>query len=408
MTTKAVLGVLLLASGACDANQSGNVGSTKLGDVSRPATRRSPLADLQDACGAPGALLGTASTIQRRPYLQQVTPSSAIVGWVTNAPEGQLLEITGPDGKAVASSAAEPENGTRAAGENQMWTTIEGLAPDTIYCYRVMVDGQPASERIGFRTAPAPDSTRTIGILAFGDSGGGTNDQLQLRSQMEEVPYELIIHTGDLAYESGSLDQIETTVFDVYDDLFRHLPFFPASGNHDYKTLDGAPFRAVFKLPENGNQEKWYSYDWGRIHFATLDTEADYDTQVAWLDADLSASNLPWKIVYMHRPPYSSGNHGSDTTLRNKLAPVLERHQVQLVLTGHDHHYERMVPQNGVAYVVTGGGGRGTYSTGSSSFTAFAESVIHYSFIEVGVDELVLHAIDAEGTEFDSLVVPRV
>jgi hypothetical protein len=93
--------------------------------------------------------------------------------------------------------------------------------------------------------------------------------------------------------------------------------------------------------------------------------------------------------------------------LRELLAPIFERRHVQLVLTGHDHHYERMKPQQGVHYVVTGGGGRGTYATGASGFTAFSESVIHYVFLEVGVDELVLHAIDALGIEFDSVVVPR-
>jgi predicted phosphodiesterase len=352
-------------------------------------------------------LLSSASMIQRRPYVQQVTSSSAAVGWVTDAPAGQTIEITGPDGRAISASAQPESPDTRSAAPKQMWTSVDGLQPDTIYCYRVMVDGFPASERIGFRTAPAPDSTRTIGILAFGDSGGATSDQMQLRSQMDDVPYELIVHTGDLAYESGSLAQLESTVFDVYEDLFRHIPFFPASGNHDYKTSDAAPFRSVFMLPENGDDEKWYSYDWGRIHFVALDTESDYETQAAWLDADLASTSLPWKIVYFHRPMYSSGNHGSDTTLRSMLAPVLERHDVQLVLTGHDHHYERVNPQNGVAYVVTGGGGRGTYAVGSSGFTAFAESVIHYAYLEVGVDELVLHAIDAEGTEFDSLVVSR-
>nr|MBA2540711.1 metallophosphoesterase [Deltaproteobacteria bacterium] len=111
--------------------------------------------------------------------------------------------------------------------------------------------------------------------------------------------------------------------------------------------------------------------------------------------------------VYMHRPPYSSGEHGSDTGLRTKLAPVLERHGVQLVLSGHDHDYERMIPQDGVAYVVTGGGGRGTRPVGESSFTAFSEAVIHFVIVEVLVDELILHAIDATGVEFDSLVVPR-
>jgi hypothetical protein len=397
--TKQLFALTLLVC-ACDQNQSGNVGSTKLGDTSHPATRSSPIAPLEDACGALGRMLSN-TTVKRQPYLQQVTSTSAIVGWTTTAIDGQGIEVTEPDGRVVASSTAQADAG---GGDKQMWTSVEGLQPDTIYCYRVMLNGAPSSERVGFRTAPAADSTRTIGVLAFGDSGGDNSDQLALRSQMEAVPYELIVHTGDVAYESGTMNEFQTTVFDIYDDLFRHIPFFPAAGNHDYGTASAAPFRSVFDLPGN---EKWYSFDWGRVHFAALDTESDYATQATWLDQDLAASTAPWKIVYMHRPMYSSGNHGSDTGLRKLLAPILERHHVQLALAGHDHDYERMIPQYGVEYVVTGGGGRGTYSVGKSSFTAFSESVIHYSYLEIGMDELVLHAIDAEGTEFDSVVIPR-
>lgn len=392
---------LALLAGACDQNQSGNVGSTKLGDTTHPATRSSPIAPLEDACGALGRVLST-ETVKRQPYLQQVTSTSAIVGWTTTTPDNQGIEITDPAGRVIESATSQAE--ARAGGLAQMWTSAEGLQPDTIYCYRVMANGAPASERVGFRTAPSADSTRTIGVLAFGDSGADSSDQLALRSQMEDVPYELIVHTGDVAYESGTMAEFESTVFDIYDDLFRHIPFFPAAGNHDYKTASASPFRSVFHLPGN---EKWYSFDWGRVHFAALDTESDYATQATWLDADLAASTAPWKIVFMHRPMYSSGNHGSDTRLRKLIAPILERHHVQLALAGHDHDYERVNPQNGVEYVVTGGGGRGTYSVGSSSFTAFSESVIHYVYLEVGVDQLVLHAIDAEGTEFDSVVIPR-
>ena len=400
-------GFATLAIGACDANQSGNVGATKTGDTSHPATRSSPLAELQAACGAPGAMLG-AVDIQRNPYLQQVTTDSAIVGYVSTNSATQSIEITRPDGSAVETQLAAPDNvGLRAAGEKQHWSTINALEPDTIYCYRVLEAGTPVTERIGFRTAPSKDSTRPIGVLAFGDSGWDSSDQWSLRAQMEDVPYQMIVHTGDLAYDSGSISEIENTVFKVYDDLFRHIPFYPASGNHDYATASAAPFRDVFELPMNGNNEKWYSYDWGRVHFAALDTESDYKTQAAWLDQDLAATDRPWKIVYMHRPPYSSGNHGSDTSLRNALAPVLEKNHVQLVLTGHDHDYERVTPQNGIQYIVTGGGGRGTYAVGESGFTAFSESVIHFVYLEVGVDEAVLHAIDAQGTEFDSVVIPR-
>jgi hypothetical protein len=390
-------------------SESNKLAATAFGDTSHPATRGSPIDALQEACGSIDGLLGDTSMIARRPYLQLVTTSSASFGWVTNNPSNQMVEVTTPDGERVMVAAGVSEDGAvRTAGEKQMWSsTTTALVPDTIYCYRVLASDQPVTERLGFRTAPTADSTRTIGVLAFGDSGGGGNDQFALRDQMGDVPFEVAIHTGDLAYDNGTIDQIEDTVFAVYGDLFAHIPFFPAAGNHDYETMQGAPFRDVFKLPQTGTDEKWYSYDWGRIHFAALDTEADYATQARWLDADLAASPLPWKIVYLHRPPYSSGEHGSDLPLRNALAPILEKHHVQLLLAGHDHDYERMTPQRGVEYVVTGGGGRGTRPVGNSGFTAFAEEVIHYVYLEVGVDQLTLHAIDGIGVEFDSVVIAR-
>ncbi len=160
----------------------------------------------------------------------------------------------------------------------------------------------------------------------------------------------------------------------------------------------------MFALP---GDERWYSYDWGRIHFVALDTEASYSRQAAWLDADLAATTLPWKVVYFHRPPYSSGQHGSDTSLRNALEPIFEKHGVQLVLAGHDHDYERMLPQPRIQYVVTGGGGIGTRPVGSSGFTAFSDAVIHFVYVESTVDEMVLHAIDGAGAEFDAVVIPR-
>ena len=358
-------------------------------------------------CGDGAVTAYGANTLQRLTYLQQVTTSSAKLGWVSAGDEDTHVAVTNPAGGVLSLATATAEDASlRPEGERQMWSSMSVLAPASTYCYQLVGRDQPIIERTGFRTAPSADSDEPVRFLAFGDSGGGGADQYALLEQMYTVPFDLIVHTGDLAYDDGTMGQYEDTVFGVYGDLFRNIPFFPAAGNHDYKTMRGAPFREVFDLPGDSG-EKWYSYDWGRVHFVALDTEADYATQAAWLDRDLAATQLPWKIVYMHRPPYSSGSHGSDTTLRAKLAPVLQKHGVQLVLSGHDHDYERMHPQHGVAYVVTGGGGVGTKSVGKSSFTAFSEDVIHFVLVEVNVDQLILHAIDATGREFDSMVVPR-
>lgn len=401
-----LLSVLGLA--ACTLNESGNLASTYQADPSRLALRGSPVVELTAACGDAALTPRGEEVLARQPYLQQVTSTSALVGWVTSSPDGARVEVTRPDGAAVTTSAAEVEAGAAyKRGTSQMWSTLEGLEPATVYCYAVADATGALSSRIGFRTAPAADSTAPIRILALGDSGSEGSDQLALAEQMATVPYELMLNTGDVAYSSGTFQQIEDYVFGVYKDLMRHVPMVPVAGNHDYETDNGAPFRKVFALPGDSD-ERWYSYDWGRVHFATLDTEQDYAVQAEWLERDLAASKAPWKLVYLHRPLYSSGSHGSDLKLRAAIEPILERHGVQLLLAGHDHHYERTTPQKGVVHVVTGGGGRGTRETGVSSFSARSEAVIHFVYLDVGTDELVLHAIDGTGAEFDSVVIPRV
>lgn len=400
---------ILLCAGitiaGCDSNNSGNVAATAEGDMSRVAERRSPIESLVSACGEPEVTEAGRRLISRQPYLQQVTATSAMVGFVMADGSDASVTVTTPDGKPVLSTTATPETTVvRRSGERQQWARLGGLAPATLYCYAVRdARGLDLMTRAGFRTAPSPDS-KSVRFLAMGDSGGGGSDQKALLAQMFTVPYDLIIHTGDIAYDSGTISEFEDNVFSVYNRLFRHLPFFPVSGNHEYETDDARPYRDVFALPSN---ERWFSYDWGNVHFAAIDTEQDYAVQARWLDEDLAKSSQPWKIVYMHRPPYASSERGSDLEAREAFAPIFEKHGVKLVLTGHEHHYERTKPQRGVHYIVTGGGGQGTRAVTPSSFTAFAQEVIHFVYVDVGPDELTLYAIDGTGAQFDSLTISR-
>lgn len=399
--------VMSLGTSACLGNQSGNIAATATGDVSTPAVRGSPLAALRDVCGDGTITAAGAAALVRTPYLQQVTSNSALVGAVTASPGALRVELEDPSKATptLVEAAAEPTT-YRSAGETLMWASLGALEPGKVYCYTASNERDVLADRVGFRTAPRPDSTEAVRFLAFGDSGGGGSDQYALLEQMYGLPYELMIHVGDLAYGSGTAAEIEDTVFKVYSELLASIPFFPTTGNHDYETAGGAPFREAFALPGSSG-ERWYSFDWGRVHFVALDTEASYQEQAEWLDADLAASTLPWKVVYMHKPPYSSGEHGSDSQARALLSPVFERHGVQVVFAGHDHDYERTTPQNGVTYVVTGGGGIGTRPVGTSSFTAFSEDVISFVYGEATDDTLILHAIDATGVEFDSVVLHR-
>jgi hypothetical protein len=396
----------LVPGAGCMGNQSGDLAASKTGDLSNPLAERSaPDVELAAACGDGGPILGFELDLARTPYLQRLDDTGTRVMWtgqpelprsVRFAPAGQSDMVT-----AGVLATAEVDGATPADGMSEYEAVIGGLQPDSIYCYSLFNDDAPIREPAGFRTAPKAGSGAKVSFAAFGDSGSGNADQTGILDQLNTVPLRFMIHTGDIAYESGTMNEFEDNYFAVYADLLKSFAMFPAIGNHD----EGDIYRQVFDLPYAARGHNWYSFDQGDVHFVALDTNEMSAEQAAWLEEDLAANQRPWVIAYGHHPPYSSGEHGSSMEFRQVFGPILEKHGVDLVLSGHDHDYERIAPQNGVHYVVTGGGGRGTRAVGSSDFTEFSEQVLNFVYVEIEGDQLLLHAIDGEGTEFDQLLI---
>ncbi len=397
-----LLSAVIAASGCSVAEH--KLAATDTGDLSNPSAERVSSLPHVEQCGA-GALTKRGSElIEREPYLQNMTSDAATILLTLSSDEdlAATLDVSLPDGSPVTSVSLERDQSDETG---QQWRArLTDLEPNQVYCYSLSDLVKPA----GFRTAPEAGSGELVRFVVFGDSGGSNGDQDAVRDQIGTVPMDLIIHTGDLAYGDGKLSQLEGTFFDVYADLLRSVPFFPNSGNHDYKTQAAAPYRQVFELPGNGSadtHERWYSFDWGDVHFVALDTERVGDQQIDWLEKDLASNSLTWTVAYLHRPPYSSGFHGSSTGVRRAFSPLFEEYGVQVVFAGHDHDYERTKPIGGVTYVVTGGGGLSTRSVGRSSYTAFSEDALHFVFAEVKESAMVLHAVDGVGREFDSVLI---
>lgn len=216
-------------------------------------------------------------------------------------------------------------------------------------------------------------------------------------------------------------------VFNIYRGWLGSRPVFPAIGNHDDEVASAAPYRDVFVLPRNAanaaypdHVERYYSFDYGPAHFVVLDTELAFrdslrrQEQVSWLVDDLMRTSQPWKIAVFHRPPFNSGTvHGSDLEVRSVFAPIFEAHGVSLVLSGHEHDYERTIPWretssgSPVTYVVTGGGGAPLYAAGSSTWTAFSRSAHHFVRGSVSTCTVTLEAVGLSGTVFDSTTLDR-
>lgn len=399
------LGSFLVASGCgTTGNELGNL-SAEADHPIAAVPRAGHDAHLQQACGASDVTSTGERLLPRWPYLQKVTDHSATMVWVGTDAKA-VLEVTTPDGAKVASVTGAPDTSARPTKGTQFTADIDALAPASIYCWTLSgADGKPWATA-GFSTAPSADTTAPVRFAAMGDLGKRSSDQLAVLAQLERVRSDFVLLTGDVAYDNGTRGDLERNVFSVYREMMGEVPFFPASGNHDYSTDDAKPFREAFALFENGGtegRERWYSFDWGPLHTIVLDTEKIGDTQRKWLEDELAMNELPFTVVVLHRPPFSSGSHGSDGDVRSTFVPLFEDYGVDLVLCGHDHDYERTESIGGVTYVVTGGGGRGTRPVGESDFTAYSAEVAHFVYVTIENDELYLVAIDGRGNPFDDV-----
>jgi 3',5'-cyclic AMP phosphodiesterase CpdA len=410
--------LLLVALGACAGRDetlvfgmneppaAGASVATNLGDDRALPPETRPLTLAEHRCDAGPTTRAGATPLSRSPYLQRATSTSIAILYAhqTNGTGTDRVEITEPNGSLVASVPAEID--PAAPGRLQRVAHVEGLKPLTDYCYSL----NGLTGRSGFRTAPLPDTGAVVRFAVFGDSGNASVAQMSVRDQLEARPIDLLLHTGDIAYDAGSREQFEQSFFSIYQDILASVPMFPVPGNHEYGTDSAGPYLEVFDLPGNGvpgKDERWYSFDWGDVHFVGLDTEQVHAEQLAWLERDLATNQRPWTVVYLHKPPYSSGAHGGSPAVQETFVPAFERHGVSVVFTGHDHDYERTLPIGGVTYIVTGGGGKSLRSVGRSAFTAYSESVMHFVWVEVKSDRMRIRAISSSGEQIDSVDITR-
>jgi uncharacterized protein (TIGR03437 family) len=369
-----------------------------------------------------------AATLVHRPYLQNMSRDRVTVVWSTRENVTGIVQFSTDTSYSRSVTARVRSFPTSQTGMAipffQYQADLTALSPATTYNYRVMADGQnltPEPER-RFRT-PAPGA---FTFLAFGDSGLGTQEQRTISDLMAAEHPDFVIHVGDIAYESGTFEQFTANYFEYYWTLMRRVPFFPVPGNHEYYSLGAAPYMALNPastdtIPPSG-RGRYYSFDWGDVHFAALDSNV-LDLTVSpgdmmdWLEADLQASAARWKIAYFHHLPYPISHHLDDpvcAAVRTLFVPVLERNGVQLVLDGHEHTYERTLPMRGdvavtsgraITYVTTGGGGGIPHPVAPAPFLATAAAVFHYLRVEADASQITIHAIGQDGKEFDHLVL---
>jgi predicted phosphodiesterase len=250
-----------------------------------------------------------------------------------------------------------------------------------------------------------PRAEKSVRFAVIGDSGTGGSAQLRVAQRLADVragfPFEFSLMLGDNLYGGEGPSDVADKFERPYKPLLdAGVKFYAALGNHD------DPNQRFYK-PFNMNGERYYSFKpaQGSVRFFALDSNYMDQAQVAWLEKELAASDSDWKICFFHHPLYSSGDkHGADTKLRELLEPIFVKHGVDLVLTGHEHFYERLKPQQGINYIIAGSAAklrRGNIGRSEKTAKGFDEDYA-FMLMEIVGSELHFQTITDDGKTIDS------
>jgi predicted phosphodiesterase len=230
-----------------------------------------------------------------------------------------------------------------------------------------------------------PTAIPPLRFAVIGDYGSDKPAEYDVAQLVKSWSPDLIITTGDNNYPDGSALTIDQTIGQYYQAYIHPYTgiygegatennFFPSMGNHDWIPEQAQPYLDYFTLPGN---ERYYQFSRGPVTFFVLDSDAHEpdgvnrsSVQAEWLKTQMALSTTPWNIVYFHHPPYSSAYHGSIMWMRWPF----QEWGADLVLSGHDHTYERL-QVDGLNYIVNGLGGGSIYNF----FIPLPESVVRYN-----------------------------
>lgn len=253
-----------------------------------------------------------------------------------------------------------------------------------------------------------PNRADSVKFAAIGDNGTGDRPQFEVAQQMtsahSKFPFDLVIMLGDNMYGGQKPSDFVKKFEQPYAALLAANVKFQASlGNHD------RPENASYG-PYNMNGQRYYTYVRKNVRFVALDSTLMDRKQLDWLDATLRDSREDWKVCYFHHPLYSNASrHGSSVDLRLLLEPIFLKNGVNVVFSGHDHVYERLKPQKGIYYFVSGAAGqlrRGNMEASEQTAASFDQDQ-SFMLVEVAGLEMFFQSISRTGRVVDSGVIHR-
>lgn len=272
----------------------------------------------------------------------------------------------------------------------------------------LVVVGTSACDPSPKSSAPHPRTLEgaTTRFAVVGDYGTADETERavagQIRRWSDERGADALVTTGDNAYPYSTRDTLEDAWTPFYGWADDELSVIATLGNHDIQDDGGRSTVDFFGLPG-----AWYQSTINSVDFFVLDANRPEEPeQKDWLREALAQSEAPWKVVLFHQPAFSCSQHDGDPRIVDQWVPVFEEFEVDLVVSSHDHNYQRFVV-GPTAYVVSGGGGADLYALedcpeGTPPRVASNDQEHHFLAVEASDSEMFIQVIDAQGSAIDS------
>ena len=353
------------------------------------------------------------------PYLQDVSDDSFCVMWETSIPlKGRVLlakserHILKPDLKlAVAENEAKFLHKL----------TVRDLEAGELYFYQVININTNGDTLVGPVTQLViPDYDHSaINFTVVGDNQGHIKCWERVTQLMFEEAPQFVIHVGDMVAYGHHKDDWTDEFFKQAQNLMRHVPMYPAIGNHEMND------EKYYQYFNRAYDDAFYTVKKGDLRLIFVDTNKDLLTGSARykrLEKTLANCKERWKVVIHHHPPFTSDIASYRSSLMATadkgdpnifhLRNLYETYGVDLVLSGHVHGYERSYPiaknhidsENGVVYIITAGGGGGCNPPSSYKewFTLKSKKQMHYLNVQIEGNKMKVEAIDTSRIVFDT------
>jgi acid phosphatase type 7 len=277
-----------------------------------------------------------------------------------------------------------------------------------------------------FQFKSTPEKQESFEFIAYGDTDTTQNTKIVMEKVLTEKNSSFVLHAGDFAYDSISTQEIWDDWGNLFEPLTSSKPFVAVVGNHEFHCFwrfENFNNRFTKRIGENsrGNGNFYYSMTYSNVMFFILSSEHVIDPpseQFKWFERELAKvdrNKTPWIIVSYHQPAYSSlqQRYPGNRILRN-LEPLMVKYKVALVISGHDHCYERtcnvLNAKCGVGpiHITVGTAGRrlyGPFRDPKPEWSIFREASYGYSKIKVTKQEISVQFIRLNGTIGDEFKI---